>query len=156
MTNTRKTTKVNYTFDHGNKIIWISKGFSKAAEIIGSDAYKQLVVLIKDFPTYTILVKEPKKKEGKVSYKGLTLNEMRRFVGTIGNEESALFERVIAIAQNKTAPYAVIKKWFLKNYKEAYLNEIANVQDEILDAELDELNNEVDVVEFSNVVEDVA
>lgn len=156
MTNTTNTTKVNYKFDHAKKIIWISKRFSNAAEKIGSDAYNQLVLLTKDFPTYSIAVKEPKKKQGKVSYKGLTVNEMKRFVATIGKEESALFEKVINIAQNKTAPYAVIKKWFLNKYKKEYLNEIANVQEEILEAEHDELDNEVDVVEFDNEVEAVA
>ena len=68
---------------------------------------------------------------------------MKRFVATVGNDEASLFDKVIAIAQNKTSPYAVIKKWFLNKYKEAYLNEIANTQNEILEAELDELDNEI-------------
>ena len=134
MTTRRITTKANYTFDHVNKIIYITKRFENAANIIGSDTYNQLVKLTKDFPTYSISVIAPKKKQGKVSYKGLTIDEMKRFVATISNDEASLFDKVITIAQNKTSPYAVIKKWFLNKYKEAYLNEIVNTQNDILEA----------------------
>ena len=156
MTKRTNTTKANFTFDHAKKIIFIPKRFANAANVIGSVAYNQLVKLTKDFPTYTISVIEPKKKQGKVSYKGLTIDEMKRFVATVGNDEALLFNKVIDIAQNKTSPYAVIKKWFLNKYKEAYLNEIANAQNDILEAELDALDNEINETEVDTEASDEA
>lgn len=156
MTTRTITTKANFTLDHVNKIIYITKRFENAARIIGSDAYNQLVRLIKDFPNYSVSVIAPKKKQGKVSYKGLTIDEMKRFVATVGNDEALLFNKVIDIAQNKTSPYAVIKKWFLNKYKEAYLNEIANAQNDILEAELDTLYNEINETEVDTEASDEA
>ncbi len=143
MRKTTNTTKVQYTFNHANKVIKISKRFANAAEKFNSPEYKQFVQLVADFPTYSIEVVEIKKKENKVSYKGLSIDEMKRFIKSRSEEEAELFEKVITIAKNKTSPYAVIKKWFLKKYKEAYLNEVANAELDKLEAELDELDNEV-------------
>ena len=156
MTKRTNTTKANYTFNHTDKKIFITRRFENAANIIGSDAYNKLVRLTKDFPTYSISIIEPKKKQGKVSYKGLTIDEMKRFVSTIGTDETALFNKVIEIAQNKTSPYAVIKKWFLNKYKEDYLNEIANAQNVILEAELDTLDNEINETEVDTEASDEA
>lgn len=144
MNKTRNTTKAQYTFNHPAKKILISKRFSNAAEKINSTEYKELVKLITDFPTYTIEVVEFKKNTNKLSYKGLTIDQMRRFIQTQSNEEAELFEKVIKIAKNKTSPYSVIKKWFLKRYKEAYLNEVENAALDELETELDELANEFD------------
>ena len=143
MRKTTNTTKVQFTFNHAEKTIKISKRFANAAEKFNSPEYKKFVQLVADFPTYSIEVVEIKKKENKVSYKGLSIDEMRRFIKSRSEEEAELFEKVITIAKNKTSPYAVIKKWFLNKYKEAYLNEVENAQFDKLEAELDELDNEV-------------
>ena len=143
MTKKTNTTKANYTFNHADKKIYISKRFSNAAETFNSTEYKQLVELVKDFPTYEIEVVEIKKKQNKVSYKGLSLDEMRRFVKLQSEEEAELFEKVIKIAESKPSSYPVIKKWFLKKYREAYLNELENATINKLEAELDELSNEI-------------
>ena len=106
------------------------------ANEIGSAAYNELVRIRKDFPDYTIRRKEIAKKENKKSFKGLTIDEMKRFLTTVGKEDLELFEKVCKIAENKQGKYAVIKKWFLNNYQEAYEKELENLK---LESELAEL-----------------
>ena len=128
------------TFNHAAKEIIITKAFEKAANKIGSTEYNELVKIRKDFPDYTIRRKEIARKDNKQSFKGLTVEEMRRFLSTIGEADVKLFERVCEIAEGKQGKYAVIKKWFLNNYKEAYEKEIENLK---LESELAELEEEL-------------
>lgn len=108
------------TFNHVAKEIIITKAFEVEANAIGSPAYEELVRIRKDFPDYTIKRKEIAKRENKKSFKGLTIDEMKRFLATVGEEDVKLFEKVCAIAESKQGKYPAIKKWFLNNYKEAY------------------------------------
>lgn len=135
----RKLNKIN--FNHATKEIIITKVFETEANVIGSAAYDELVKVRKDFPDYTIRRKEITKKENKKSFKGLTIDEMKRFVATVGEEEVKLFEKVCEIAENKQGKYAVIKKWFLNNYQEAYEKELENLK---LESELAELEAELE------------
>ena len=128
------------TFNHAAKEIIITKAFEKAANKVGSTEYNELVKIRKDFPDYTIRRKEIARKDNKQSFKGLTVEEMRRFLSTIGEADVKLFERVCEIAEGKQGKYAVIKKWFLNNYKEAYEKEIENLK---LESELAELEEEL-------------
>lgn len=139
-----KNTTTNYTINAAKKEIIITKKFEKAANIIGSNEYKELVTLMKDFPNFEIKVKEIKKKANKKTYSGLTIEEMKRFVASRTQEEVILFEKVVTIAKQKKGSYALTKKWFLKNYKEAYDNELAALK---LEMEIDELENELDEIE---------
>ncbi len=116
------------SFNHAAKEIIITKTFEAEANVIGSKAYDELVKIRKDFPDYTIRRKEIAKNEDKKTFKGLTIKEMKRFIATRSNEEVALFEKVCKIAEVKQGKYAVIKKWFLNNYKEAYEKELANIK----------------------------
>ena len=131
------------SFNHAAKEIIITKAFEKAANKIGSTEYNELVKSRRDFPDYTIRRKEIAKKDNKKSFKGLTVEEMRRFLSTIGEADVKLFERVCEIAEGKQGKYAVIKKWFLDNYKEAYEKELENLK---LEKELDELAAELEDV----------
>lgn len=119
-----KNTTTNYTINAAAKEIEITKKFEKAASVYNSNEYKQLVALMNDLPTFTIKVKEIKKKAGKKSYKGLTINEMRRFVSTRSEKELFVFEKVLEVAKHKNGSYAITKKWFLNKYKEAYEAEL--------------------------------
>ena len=129
----------NITFNHANKEITITKVFEKEANIIGSNAYLELIRVRKDFPDYTIKRKEIKKNTSKQSYKGLTMEEMKRFLSTIGEKDVELFEKVVGIASVKQGKYAIIKKWFLNNYQEAYEKEleIVNLEKELEGIELE-------------------
>lgn len=142
-----KNTTTNYTINAAKKEIIITKKFEKAANTINSNEYKALVILMRDFPEFTIKVKEIKKKANKKTYNGLTIDEMKRFISTRSQEESALFEKVVEIAKHRKGSYALIKKWFLNKYKEAYDKELEALKLEMeiddLEAELDE-DNEVE------------
>ena len=102
------------SFNHVAKEVIITKSFEKAANVIGSIEYNEIVKIRKELPDYTIRRKEIAKKDNKKFFKGLTVNEMRRFLYTIGEADVKLFERVCEIAEGKHGKYAVIKKWFLK------------------------------------------
>lgn len=102
-----KNTTTNYTINAAAKEIEITKKFEKAASVYNSNEYKQLVALMNDLPTFTIKVKEIKKKAGKKSYKGLTINEMRRFVSTRSEKELFVFEKVLEVAKHKNGSYAI-------------------------------------------------
>lgn len=135
----KKLNRIN--FNHATKEIIITKAFETEANEIGSAAYNELVRIRKDFPDYTIKRKEITKKENKKSFKGLTIDEMRRFLSTVGEADVKLFERVCEIAEGKQGKYAVIKKWFLNNYKKAYEEELENLK---LEKELEEIAAEVE------------
>ena len=135
----KKLNKIN--FNHATKEIIITKAFETEANDIGSTAYEELVRIKKDFPDYTIKRKEIAKKENKKSFKGLTIDEMRRFLSTVGEADVKLFERVCEIAEGKQGKYAVIKKWFLNNYQEAYEKELENLK---LEKEIEGIAAEVE------------
>ena len=139
------------TFNHAAKEIIITKAFEKAANKIGSTEYNELVKIRKDFPDYTIRRKEIEKNTSKQSHKGLTVKEMKRFISTRDEKEVVLFERVCEIAENKQGKYAVIKKWFLNNYKDEYEKEIENLK---LVAELEEIAAAVEENEEAEAVEE--
>ena len=50
---------------------------------------------------------------------------MTRFLSNRSEEEQEMLKKVLAVAANKQGKYAIVKKWFLDNYKDAYAEEIA-------------------------------
>lgn len=111
--------------------IIITKRFSKAAGIIDSDAYKTMLALRKDFPDFEIVIKPIEKKENKVTYKGLSIEEMKRFItANRDKEEQELFEKILKLQQGKKGKYATVKKWFLDNYKDIYTTELEELSKE--------------------------
>ena len=136
-----KNNTTNYTINAAKKEIIITKKFEKEANVIGSVAYRELVILMNDFPNFDIRVKEIKKSTSKKTYNGLTIEEMKRFIGTQSEEEVILFERVVAIAKHKKGSYAITKKWFLNKYKEAYEKELEALKIEEELNQLEELDD---------------
>ena len=149
-----KTKGIN--FNHAEKEIIITKAFEKAANVIGSTEYRELVRIRKDFPDYSIKRKEITKNENKQAHKGLTIKEMKRFLATRSEKDTLLFEKVCEIAEHKQGKYAVIKKWFLDHYKKEYEAELENLK---LVNELEEIaaaveeSKEVEPVEETTVSE---
>ena len=141
MKNTRE-----YTINFATETITITKRFGKAASDFNTAEHRTMVLLRKEYPTFKFEYKAIKKKENKHSYKGLTVEEMKRFLSTKTEKEQATFEKVILLADSKQSKYAVIKKWFLNHYKEEYNAELETLKAEEelaeLEAELDELEDE--------------
>ena len=123
MNNTR-----NYTINFETEEIIITKKFGKAASQIGTAENKLLQQLRKEFEGFKIVYKTIDKKENKKSYKGLSIEEMERFVAGRSEEELTLFKKVKEVASSKQGKYAIIKKWFLDKYKEEYNRELENLK----------------------------
>lgn len=70
----------NYTFNQFDKTITLTKKFSKAASIMGTAEFKELMGLMEKYPSYTLKVREIQKPEKKETYKGLTAKRMREFI----------------------------------------------------------------------------
>lgn len=118
----------NYTINFETEEIIITKKFGKAASQIGTPEFKVMQQLRKEFADFSFTYKTIKKKENKNSYKGLSIEEMTRFLSNRAEEEQEMFKKVLAVAANKQGKYAIVKKWFLDNYKEAYSKEIAVIE----------------------------
>ena len=127
MKNTTKNVK-GYELNLVEGKIILTKVFQKKACVYGSDEYTVLVGLRKDFPEFKIELKEITVNENKKTYEGLTIEEMKRFISTRSKEEYASFEKVLKIAEGKKGKYAIVKKWFLDNYKEVYVPEIETIK----------------------------
>ena len=118
----------NYTINFETEEIIITKKFGKAASQIGTPEFKVMQQLRKEFAGFLFAYKTIEKKENKKSYKGLSIEEMTRFLSNRAEEEQEMFKKVLAIAANKQGKYAIVKKWFLDYYKEAYSEEIAVIE----------------------------
>ena len=73
----------NYTINFEAEEIIITKKFGKAASQIGTPEFKVMQQLRKEFTGFSFVYKTIEKKENKKSYKGLNIDEMKRFVSTI-------------------------------------------------------------------------
>ena len=71
-----------YEIDFINSKIILTKKFYKAAGTLNSNEYRILVQLRRDNPTFTVELREIKKKEGKQSYRNLTYEHMEAYIIT--------------------------------------------------------------------------
>jgi len=116
----------NYTINHINQTITLTKNFAKAAGTAGTNAYKEMVKLRKDWPGYEMLIREIKRNANKRSYGKLTYKRMREYlIDWEGNDAPAIgeYDRVCQLAKIQSNPYQYVKNWFLKRYKDT-LNEL--------------------------------
>lgn len=114
----------NYTINFEAEEIIITKKFGKAASQIGTPEFKVMQQLRKEFAGFSFVYRTIEKKENKKSYKGLSIDEMERFLSNREKEELEMFKKVVAVAANRQGKYAIVKKWFLDHYKEAYSKEV--------------------------------
>ena len=116
----------NYFIDQLNGTIILTKRFYKAASVLNSPEYKELMQARRDNPDFTIVLREIKKKEGKKSYRNLNYANMRTFIENYETDDGVRadrlkeFEKVLALSKVQSGPYAYVKTWFLKMYGEAY------------------------------------
>ena len=136
MKNTRE-----YAINFATETITITKRVGKAASDFNTTEHRTMMLLRKEYPTFKFEYKAIKKKETKHSYKGLNVEEMRRFMKTRTEKEQDTFEKVVILADTKQSKYAVIKKWFLNHYKDAYNEEMEAFR---IEEELKEVENELD------------
>jgi len=123
----------NYTINFVEETIEITKKFAKAAQVINSTEYRDLLKLKNDFKDYRVVIREIKKNDSKKVYKGLTIEEMKRFIAMNNSGDMVAFEQAITLAKKRQGSYAVIKKWFLNRYKDAYEREIESILDDAIE-----------------------
>ena len=120
------TKNANYNIDFFTSTIIITKKFYKAASVLNSPEYKELMQARRDNPDFTIVLREIKKKEGKKSYRNLNYANMRTFIENYETDDGVRadrikeFEKVMELSKVQSGPYAYVKTWFLKMYGEAY------------------------------------
>ena len=110
-----------YIINHGNKTITITKAFSSRAADISTREYRELTKLHQDFPDYIIQRRTAVITRNKGTYKGLTLDEMEKYIKEKDGSSEGLkaFEAVKAYhtPKGKDKPsYPKVKAWFLRTY----------------------------------------
>lgn len=113
--------KKDYIINHGEKTITITKAFATRAADISTREYRELTKLHKDFPDYTIQNRTATIHADKATYKGLTLDEMEKYIEAQDSNGEGLkaFEAIKAYhtPKDKDKPsYPKIKAWFLETY----------------------------------------
>ena len=105
--------------NHENNTILCGKTFMKKASKYGTAEYNEFVGMKRDFPTYKVVVVEPKKAEGKMSLKGLTREFMEHHIITRfgeGSDEHKDFLNQMRMSNAYTNPYMYMRKWFVNKY----------------------------------------
>lgn len=103
-----------------DSIITITKAFAQKASILGTPEYNILKELRNDFPTFKVELLTIKKNPRKVSYKGLTVANMKAYINECYPNKVDEFDQIQKMAKITNGNYAYIKAWFLKtfpNYK---------------------------------------
>lgn len=119
----------NYFIDQLNSTIILTKRFYKAASVLNSPEYKELMQARRDNPTFSVVLREIKRKENKNSYRNLTYGNMRTFIENYEMDDDVRadrlkeFEKVMALSKVQSGPYAYVKAWFLKMYGDQYNSE---------------------------------
>ena len=94
--------------------------------ILNSPEYKEMMQLRRETPSFSIVLREIKKKEGKKSYRNLTYENMQTFIENYETDDGVRtdrlkeYETVKALSRVQSGPYAYVKAWFLKQYGDAY------------------------------------
>lgn len=113
-------TPIRISFE--DRKIYISSSFQKKALIPNTDAYDMLQAVRRDYPDYTVAVRQFKKKTSQEHYRGLTYDYMReRIIKVEGENAPAVLqelEDLIFDSKCHSKRYPVIKSWFLARYPE--------------------------------------
>ena len=106
---------------HNTKAIVMTKKEAKAAEKYGSDEYKMLVSMKRDFPNYNVEIRELSRKS---TGKGFSYDKMELYVSQYGtDEQKKIFENMRGAAKDTMGStgtaYKKIKAWFNETFPEA-------------------------------------
>lgn len=138
----KATSPMHLDFEKG--LIVLNSTFAKKARMIGSPEYNQFQKVHNEFPTFTIIRRQIRKKPDQEHYKGLTYDYMRAYIAeNVGKDKATDEEREAAVNEaldvlkdkiliskchSNTQRYPAIKNWFLATYpevKEVYKKEAA-------------------------------
>lgn len=114
-----KTT--TFTLDFIANTMTITKAFERMANCIGSEEYKMLVQIKKDFPTMQIVRKAPAAVRPS-PYMGLTYATMEQYIEANAAELLEEFWTVREMAKITPNAYLYVRNWFLKHLPEYIAN----------------------------------
>ena len=112
---------INYT----SMTIEMTKAESKAAGKVGTEAFKEMLSLMQQFPNYKILVVTRAANKKSCDYKGLTYDYMEKYIQAHDNEEKSIMAKYMDLrgeseeakdALADSCSYKEIKKWFLEQF----------------------------------------
>ena len=111
-----KRIKIDYT----NSEILVYKTFAQKASIVGTSEYNELKEIKANFEGFKVKVHTLAKKKGKETYKGLTYDEMEKYILSHRNSKMnmRIFEAKKALSKIHSIRYPAIKQWFLETYPE--------------------------------------
>ena len=124
------TKKNGYIVKHSAMEIVLTKAYSVRSSQPGTKEFKELSLLHKAYPEYTIRLRTANQKEDKKSYAGLTLEQMLRYIEAQKNKDDVMasYNNLVALYGRKVmdkenpgqtvvrAPYAKVKSWFLAEF----------------------------------------
>ena len=128
---------INYT----SMTIEMTKAESKAAGKFGTDAYKDLIAAMQQFPNYKIQVATRAATKKSCDYKGLSFDYMEKYIASHDDDSKSIMteyedlrgksdEAQAALADS--CSYQEIKKWFLGKFPE--IEKFHNMRQKILGA----------------------
>ena len=112
-----------FVIDFLHSSILISSSVAKKALTPGTDEYRRLMEVRKEFPDFRLVTREFKKNTKQEHYRGLTYDFMRDYISSHEeNPTPVLFELNEQIGVSKchslSKRYPTIKAWFLGRYPE--------------------------------------
>ena len=114
---------INYT----SMTIEMTKAESKAAGKFGTDAYKDLIAAMQQFPNYKIQVATRAATKKSCDYKGLTYAYMEKYIKAHDNDKHTIMAEYEDLRGESDAAkdvladsftYQEIKNWFLGKFPE--------------------------------------
>ena len=113
---------INYT----SMTIEMTKAESKAAGKVGTEAFKEMLSLMQQFPNYKILVVTRAATKKSCDFKGLTYDYMEKYIQAHDEDQSIMKEYQMLRGLSNEAQealadscsYQEIKKWFLGKFTE--------------------------------------
>ena len=112
-----------------DKKIYVTPKFLRNAGIMGSPEYKKLRELMTENPTFEVVERKVNQKANKVTYDELSFATMVKIINVSTEDESDRkrrldeFESIKQFYANddKGPNYGRVKSWFIKHYKDTYL-----------------------------------
>lgn len=106
-----------------DRCLVMDRTFEKKSKIVGSEEYNMLQQARKDYPNYSVVRRQIKKKADQERYKGLTYEYMEDYIldhepRATKNEVHDKFREMIDISKCHSRRYPIIKSWFLEKYPE--------------------------------------
>ena len=118
--------KFNYNFVE-KTIVGSNAAIQRANRGLNPE-FKELTDMLAQHPDFTVTAKIIEKKEGKKTYRALTIERMAVYISLQADSDAKMveFNTIQKVAETKGAKYPLTKKWFLEKYPEYKDNCIPN------------------------------